>query len=138
MSFRLRWKFGTVHTADESAQSRWTLLLGAGGRTLAATALGFFIAVVLGLSTGTCWQLMMGCAAGYPLANLLQMVPVIALAPLLNIWFGHGIAGVSASAAIVAIFPVIANTVDGLRGGDPKLKSYSRSTMLQGGNAGGI
>ena len=58
----------------------------------------------------------------YPLANLLQMVPVIALAPLLNIWFGHGIAGVSASAAIVAIFPMIANTVDGLRGGDPKLQ----------------
>ena len=51
-----------------------------------------------------------------------QTGPVVALAPLLNIWFGHGVAGVSASAAIVAIFPMIANTVDGLRGGDPKLK----------------
>ena len=34
---------------------------------------------------------------------------------LLNIWFGYGLLGVAASACIVAIFPVIANTVDGLR-----------------------
>ena len=40
---------------------------------------------------------------------------------MLNIWFGYGISGVAASAAIVAIFPVIANTVDGLRAVEPKL-----------------
>ena len=49
------------------------------------------------------------------------MVPVIALAPLLNIWFGYGVVGVAASATIVSIFPMIANTVDGLRSADPKL-----------------
>lgn len=115
------WHF--VQSADEPAQSRWSLLLGAGGRTLAATALGFTVAVILGLLSGTVLALNDGLRRGvYPLANLLQMVPVIALAPLLNIWFGHGISGVSASAAIVAIFPMIANTVDGLRGGDPKLQ----------------
>ena len=38
------------------------------------------------------------------LANLLQIVPVVALAPLLNIWFGYGIAGVAASKTIVVSF----------------------------------
>ena len=50
------------------------------------------------------------------------MVPIIAIAPLLNIWFGYGVVGVAASAMIVSIFPVIANTVDGLRSVDPQLR----------------
>ena len=97
--------------------------LGAGWRTLATTALGFFVAVVLGLLSGTALALNNGLrrgvlSTGEPFAN----GPCHCFNPLLNIWFGHGVAGVSASAAIVAIFPMIANTVDGLRGGDPKLQ----------------
>ena len=131
------WQF--LNASDDPTQSRWALLLGAGWRTLAATALGFFVAVVLGLLSGTALALNNGLRRGvYPLANLLQMVPVIALAPLLNIWFGNGVAGVSASAAIVSIFPMIANTVDGLRGGDLSSKSCLQCMVPRDGNVGDI
>jgi ABC-type nitrate/sulfonate/bicarbonate transport system permease component/ABC-type nitrate/sulfonate/bicarbonate transport system substrate-binding protein len=92
-------------------------------QTGGAALFGFVLATVIGVSLGTVLARFGVLRRGvYPLANLLQMVPIIALAPLLNIWFGYGIWGVSASACIVAIFPVIANTVDGLRSVDPRLR----------------
>ncbi len=58
--------------------------------------------------------------SAYPIATLLQMVPLVAIAPLLVIWCGYGLRTSLASAVIVSIFPVIANTVDGLRSTDPQ------------------
>lgn len=87
-----------------------------------AAFLGFSLAVFFGVLTGTLLASVRLLRIGvYPLANLLQMVPIIAIAPLLNIWFGYGVFGVAASAMIVSIFPVIANTVDGFRSIDPQL-----------------
>lgn len=98
-------------------------LLAATGRTAAATLLGFGIAAILGVAIGTLLASVEALRRGvYPLTNLLQMVPVVAVAPLLTIWFGYGLSAVTASACIVAIFPVIANTVDGLRSVDPHLR----------------
>jgi NitT/TauT family transport system permease protein len=109
--------------ADNEGGARWFALFEAGQQTLWATMIGFGVAVGLGIAVGVILASSNLMRKGvYPIANLLQMVPVIALAPLLNIWFGYGIVGVAASAAIVSIFPMIANTVDGLRSADPKLR----------------
>jgi NitT/TauT family transport system permease protein len=54
----------------------------------------------------------------YPIANFFQTVPLIAIAPLLVIWFGFGALTVIVSAFIVSVFPVIANTFAGLRSVD--------------------
>lgn len=105
---------------DPSVQ---TLLWNATWQTATAALLGFGLSAILGVLFGTLLASVRFLRIGvYPLANLLQMVPIIAIAPLLNIWFGYGIIGVSASAMIVSIFPVIANTVDGLRSIDPQLR----------------
>ena len=58
----------------------------------------------------------------YPLTLLLQMVPLVAIAPMLVIWFGYGAPSVIAAACIVSIFPVIAGTLDGLQSVDPGLR----------------
>jgi NitT/TauT family transport system permease protein len=58
----------------------------------------------------------------YPYAVFFQTVPVIAIAPLLVIWFGYGMKTVVASAFIVSIFPVIANTLTGILSTDPNLR----------------
>lgn len=97
------------------------------GRALASTTqsalLGFSLAALLGVGIGSLLAAVPWMRrAFYPLANLLQMVPVVAVAPMLTIWFGYGTPSVVACAALVALFPVIANTVDGLRGVDPKLR----------------
>src|SRR5436190_1109330 len=53
-----------------------------------------------------------------------QVLP--ALVPLLLIWFGYGMRTVIASAFLVSIFPVIANTLTGILSTDPALRDLFR------------
>jgi NitT/TauT family transport system permease protein len=64
--------------------------------------------------------------AFYPYAIFFQTVPIIAIAPLLVIWIGFDIRTVIASAFIVSVFPVIANTLSGLLSTDPALRDLFR------------
>jgi NitT/TauT family transport system permease protein len=53
-------------------------------------------------------------------------VPIVAIAPLLVLWFGPGLRAVSVSAFIVSVFPIIANTLAGLRSVDPRATDLFR------------
>jgi NitT/TauT family transport system permease protein len=64
--------------------------------------------------------------AFYPYAVFFQTVPIIAIAPLLVIWLGYGLETVIASAFVVSIFPVIANTLTGILSTDPALRDLFR------------
>jgi len=57
-----------------------------------------------------------------PFCIFFQTVPIISIAPLLVIWFGFGQPTVRASAFIVSLFPILANTLTGLQQTDPHLK----------------
>lgn len=57
-----------------------------------------------------------------PFCMFFQTVPIISIAPLLVIWFGFGEPTVKASAFIVSLFPILANTLTGLEETDPLLK----------------
>lgn len=61
-----------------------------------------------------------------PFCIFFQTVPIISIAPLLVIWFGFGQPTVRASAFIVSLFPVLANTLTGLEETDPQLKELFR------------
>ncbi len=78
------------------------------------------IAIAVGLSTAPWVQ-----RAFYPYAVFFQTVPIVSVAPLLAIWVGWDRA-VVASAFIVSIFPVIANTLTGLLSTDPALQDLFR------------
>ncbi|AKT39204.1 ABC transporter permease [Chondromyces crocatus] len=62
----------------------------------------------------------------YPYTVFLQTVPIVAIAPLLVLWFGPGDRAVSVSAFIVSVFPVIANTLTGIRSVEPALRDLFR------------
>ncbi|XYH94097.1 ABC transporter permease [Sorangium sp. So ce1128] len=62
----------------------------------------------------------------YPYTVFLQTVPIVAIAPLLVLWCGPGLRAVAVSAFIVSVFPVIANTLTGLRSVEPALRDLFR------------
>lgn len=105
-------------------------LLVATGVTLAEAALGFVLAVGFGFASGCLFaHSRVAEYSFYPYMITLKAVPIIALAPVLVIWFGDGMVGKVVMAAIVAFFPVVVNTTIGLRAVDEQsmllLRSYS-------------
>jgi len=51
----------------------------------------------------------------YPYAIALKAIPLVALAPLVVVWFGTGLASKVVLAAIISFFPILVNFVHGLR-----------------------
>jgi len=90
----------------------WGLLLG----VLAASALGYLLAKSRRLERAL---------APYVVAS--QSVPVVAIAPLLVIWFGPGLLSKVLICALIVFFPVLINTVVGLHGVPEDLRELMRS-----------
>ncbi len=109
-----------VFDADELWRGFLSTALSAIIGWFASTLFGFAAALVMSLSDRVRQSLM-------PYAVFFQTVPVIALAPVLVIWFGFGRPTVIASAFIVSVFPVIASTLLGLRSTDTLLVELFRS-----------
>lgn len=55
----------------------------------------------------------------YPLVVASQAVPVVVIAPILVIWFGFGMTPKLIVIALICFFPIVVNTLDGLRAVDP-------------------
>lgn len=85
-----------------------TLQQAAAGLVLGAS-LGFLSAIILSES-----RLLM--VTFYPYIVALQCMPKIALAPLLVIWFGFGMTSKIVIVALLCYFPLLVNTLSGLRG----------------------
>ncbi len=102
----------------QMAQS-YELLLAHAGITLLEVALGFSLALVFAFSLALLlFYSPMLERAFYPWLILSQNIPVFALAPLLVIWFGFGIWPKVLVAALVVFFPMVVNTLDGLKSTD--------------------
>jgi NitT/TauT family transport system permease protein len=96
--------------------------------TTIAAVLGFIVAATLGIALGIVisrWFLMEDLL--YPYLNIIRVTPIIAIAPLLTIWFGHGRAPVVIVAVIIAFFPIVVGTVLGLKSVDPDLINLMRT-----------
>jgi len=65
--------------------------------------------------------------ATYPLAVATQAVPVLVIAPILVIWLGYGIVPKILIIAFVCFFPVVVNTLDGLRSVEPEAVKMMRT-----------
>src|ERR1700694_3624192 len=58
---------------------------------------------------------------------MFQAMPKVALMPLIIVWFGLGIASKVVSAALVAFFPLMVNTIAGLRSAEEDSINLMRS-----------
>jgi ABC-type nitrate/sulfonate/bicarbonate transport system permease component len=88
--------------------------------TAGETLIGFALALVIGLGLGMLVDYSSTVrSALYPLLVLSQTVPVVAIAPLLVIWFGYGLLPKVIVVGLVCFFPIVVNAADGLHAADP-------------------
>jgi NitT/TauT family transport system permease protein len=96
--------------------------------TLIETLFGFAAGSVVALVLGTLVALSCRCEYFlYPFILMFQAMPKVALAPLIIIWFGLGLASKVAQASLTAFFPLMVNTIAGLRSADEDRVALMRS-----------
>ena len=96
--------------AQSSMLARATLM------TTISVLIGFLAALLSGIAAAVALSASRLLErAFYPFTVILQTVPLVAIAPMLVIWLDAGIPAVSVCAFIVCLFPVITNTLDGIR-----------------------
>ncbi|HZF78083.1 MAG TPA: ABC transporter permease [Acetobacteraceae bacterium] len=100
----------------EAFVARWDIILGHAAVTLAEILAGLVLGSALGASMAL---LLSAWPAGrrwlLPVMLTAQAVPVFAIAPLLTLWFGFGMASKVVMATLIIFFPVAAAFYDGLR-----------------------
>jgi len=99
---------------------------------------GLLIAAVIGIV----WAIVMAQSkraetALFPYAVFLQCIPVLALVPLIGFWFGFGFSARVFVCVLIALFPMVSNTLFGLQSVDPGMRDLfalhkpSRLTVLR-------
>lgn len=91
---------------------------------LGGLALGVVVATVLGYGLAKSVAIEQ-VLSPYIVAS--QAVPIVAIAPLLIIWFGPGLLSKVLISALIVFFPILINTVVGLRSVEPELLDLMRS-----------
>jgi NitT/TauT family transport system permease protein len=103
------------------------LLLDSLGVTLGIALAALAISIVLGVLVALVFVQSRWIEMSlFPYAVLLQVTPIVAIAPLIIIWVNDMRIALVACAVVVAIFPIISNTTLGLRSVDPGLLSLFR------------
>lgn len=106
---------GPQEVAAAVAENAGTLLL-ATLATLKEATLGYLLAIVCGIALAALLsQSRLLERSIYPYAVLLQTVPVVAIAPLIVLWFGYNELSVVIISFIMSLFPIVNNTLLGLR-----------------------
>ena len=88
-------------------------------QTVKVTFTGLAIAIVIGLA----WAVLMSQAkvaerSLFPYAVALQCIPILALVPLIAFWFGYGFPARVIVCVLIALFPIVSNTLFGLQSVD--------------------
>ncbi len=103
------------------------LLLRALGVTLTIALVALFVATLVGTLTALLFVQSRWIEMSlFPYAVLLQVTPIVAIAPLIIIWVKDTTVALVLCAVVVAIFPIISNTTLGLRSVDPGLLDFFR------------
>jgi NitT/TauT family transport system permease protein len=108
-----RWRWPIL---DNSWQTLWT------------TAIGFFIAVAVGLVAG----IALGSSSlvydsFYPALIGFNSIPKVAVVPILVIWFGIGTVPAIITAFLIAFFPILVNVAIGIATVEPELQDVLRA-----------
>ncbi len=68
----------------------------------------------------------------FPYIVAVQAMPKVALAPLILVWFGFGLASKVVLVGLICFFPLLVNTIGGIRRADPDLIAMARAFSRPG------
>ena len=113
---------GPVLVAQKLVED-WGLLLPAMGVTARLTILALIMAIIGGVTLAVAFtQSKWAEMSFFPYAVILQVTPVIAIAPLLQVYVESAFVAALLCAWIVAFFPILSNTTIGLKSADHNLE----------------
>jgi ABC-type nitrate/sulfonate/bicarbonate transport system permease component len=108
--------------------AREGVLFEALGQSLAVLAVGLVAGALLGVALGVLAGRSRAAAALMDLPVIaLYATPMVALVPVLVLWFGFGFQAKVVIVFLFAVFPVLINTARGVREIDPRLEEVARS-----------
>ncbi|HEX2853126.1 MAG TPA: ABC transporter permease [Opitutaceae bacterium] len=103
------------------------ILTRAAWNTTQGALIGFGLAVVVSIAAGLVLSLSEWVRATlYPYLMILQMTPIIVIAPILVLWAGAGLKSVSIITFLISFFPLVVNTTQGLISTDRNLVELFR------------
>ena len=104
------------------------LLLSAIGTTLSATGIGLALALVAGVGIAALVDFSpLAHRALYPILVVSQTIQILAIAPIMIIWFGFGMTPTIMIVVLFCFFPLAISTADGLTSSDPELIALLRA-----------
>lgn len=115
----------------DAIQAGWEtrdLLLNSIGITLSATSIGLLLAIITGFGIAALmdfWPLVH--RALYPILVVSQTIQILAIAPILVIWFGFGLTPTVLIVVLFCFFPLAISTADGLTSTKPDLIALMRA-----------
>ena len=100
----------------------WHLLWPAMQITIVEAVIGFSLSAVIGIGV----SILLASSriieiSLYPYAVILQTIPVIAIAPIVVIWFGSGFNSIVIISFLIGFFPIVSNTLMGLNSVDKNM-----------------
>lgn len=119
-----------IQAASENASNLWVSVY----TTISEAVLGFLLSVVLGVG----FAIVLASSklierSVYPYAIILQTIPIVAIAPIIVIWFGAGMNAIIVIAFLIGFFPMLSNTLIGLNSTDHNMKNlfylYNSSSL---------
>lgn len=112
----------------QALASNWDIIYDNIIPTLLETVLGLLVATVLGLVLAILLDLSIWSRrAMYPLLIVSQTIPIVALAPLMLIWFGFTLTPKLIVVMLYCFFPIAVATADGLASAEPDLLKLLKS-----------
>ncbi|SFF18280.1 NitT/TauT family transport system permease protein [Paenibacillus catalpae] len=109
-----------VMAASENASNLWVSVY----TTITEAVLGFLLSIILGIG----FAVLLASSklierSIYPYAIIMQTIPIVAIAPIIVIWFGAGMNAIIIIAFLIGFFPMLSNTLIGLNSTDHNMKN---------------
>lgn len=109
-----------VTAAVENRHALWVSVR----TTTLEAVLGFFLSIILGVTGAILLASSKWIEKSvYPYAIILQTIPIVAIAPLIVIWFDAGVNAIVIITFLIGFFPMLSNTLIGLNSTDQNMSN---------------